>query len=103
MRRLLFALPTVLLFTLCPASGWGGDGPPQLAARFDNKAFGQLPILFNGRVTDFDHYARNSLLRISGKDTWLDTEGKLQPVVAWLLDLMSGNEAIQAARQQCGE
>ncbi len=96
MRRLLFALPAVLLLAIFPTSGWG-DGPSQRAARFDDKAFGRLPIQFNGRVTDFDHYARNALLRLSGKETWLDAEGKSQPAVAWLLDLISGSDAFQSA------
>lgn len=94
MRRLLLA---ALLLTVCPISGWSRDDAVQPAMRFDEKAFGRLPILFNGRVTDFDHYARNALLRISGNETWLDTEGKTQTAVGWLLDLMSGSEAFQSA------
>ena len=97
MRRLLLALPAVLLLTVGQASSWGEDGPAQPAARFDLRAFGRLPILFNGRVTDFNHYARNALLRVSGNETWLDTEGKTQSAVAWLLEVMSDSDAFRSA------
>lgn len=97
MKKLLFALSAVFLLTVCQASRGGEDGPAQPPARFDLRAFGRLPILFNGRVTDFNHYARNALLRVSGNETWLDTEGKTQSSVAWLLELMSESDAFRSA------
>ena len=96
MKRLLFVLLALVLL-ICPASGRCADAPPQRAGRFDEKAFGRLPIQFNGRVTDFDHYARNALLRISGQQTWVDSEGQSQPAIAWLLNLICDSEFAQSA------
>jgi hypothetical protein len=98
MRKLLFTLPAVLLLTcLDQTSAWSADAPPpQRAERFDVAAFGRLPIQFNGRVTDFDHYARNVLLRISGRETWVDNDGKAQPAITWLLNLICDSESVQS-------
>ena len=94
MTRLL--LTSAVLMMICQAVVSGADDPPA-AAGFDDRAFGRLPVLFNGRVTDFDDVARNALLRISGRETWLDAAGKSQPAVAWLLDLVCRDDAFQSA------
>ena len=97
MSRLLIALSVVALFLTNPIVG-RGDDPKAPAAGFDDKAFGRLPILFNGRVTDFDHFARNALTRISEQETWLDADGKSHAAIAWLLDLICANDVARAAR-----
>ena len=52
----------------------------------DLKAFGRLPVVYQGRVKPFDTLARNSLRVISDKDSYLDEDGKRQPAIRWLLD-----------------
>ena len=69
MNRLLFALPAVLLL-ICQACGWCADAPPQRTGRFDEKAFGRLPIQFNG---------------------------KSQPAITWLLNLICDSESVPSA------
>ena len=76
MRRLVFALSGFLLLTVCQIAGRADDGTAEAEVRFDIQAFGRLPILFNGRVTNFDHYARNAMSRISDRETWQDNDGK---------------------------
>ena len=95
MRRRDFALPAFLLLTVCQM-GRADDGTAEAEVRFDIQTFGRLPILLNGRVTNFDHYARNAMLRISDRETWQDKDGKSQPAVAWLLELMSGSEVAES-------
>ncbi len=51
--------------------------------------FGKLPLVFQGRVKPFDTLARNSLMQLSGKQSFKDADGKSQPAIRFLLDLLS--------------
>jgi ABC-type transport system involved in cytochrome c biogenesis permease subunit len=51
--------------------------------------FGKLPLVYEGRVKPFDTLARNSLSRLSQKQTFRDRDGARQPAVRWLLDVIS--------------
>ncbi len=51
--------------------------------------FGQLPLRFNGRISNYDTLARNLLRRFSGRDHWYDQQGQQQPAIGWLLDVMT--------------
>jgi ABC-type transport system involved in cytochrome c biogenesis permease subunit len=56
--------------------------------------FGHLPVQEGGRIKPIDSLARNSLLMISGYRTFRDQDGKEQPAIKWLLDVMaSGRDA----------
>ena len=61
-------------------------GEDQAASQYN---FGTLPIVFEGRVKPYDTLARNSLRVISGKETFVDSEGEKQPAIRWLLDVIS--------------
>ncbi len=53
---------------------------------------GGLPVLDQGRSKPLDTVARNTLLAVSKKQTFVDQDGKRQPAIVWLLDHMSGSE-----------
>ena len=53
------------------------------------QAFGELPVVYQGRVKPFDTLARNSLIIISDRQTWRDADGERRPAIEWLLDVMS--------------
>lgn len=50
--------------------------------------FGRLPVVYEGRIKPFDTVARNSLQVISNRDDLVDLNGKKQPAIQWLLDLI---------------
>jgi ABC-type transport system involved in cytochrome c biogenesis permease subunit len=55
--------------------------------------FGQLPVLYEGRVKPFDSLARNALKDISERQTWVDSEGHPHSAIEWLLELMTDPKA----------
>ena len=88
-------LPAILA-VLCV--GWLGgklrpptDDPGELKAQ----AFGRLPVVYNGRVKPFDTLARNSLIIISDRQSWIDEDGDRQPAIRWLLDVISNSTAAE--------
>lgn len=50
---------------------------------------GKIPVMYQGRIKPFDTLARNSLRIISDYETFKDAEGKRQPAVKWLLDVIA--------------
>lgn len=65
---------------------------PQKPARFgefDLLAFGELPVVAQGRTKPFDTLARTNLQVLSGKSTYTNANGKSQPATRWLLDLIA--------------
>jgi ABC-type transport system involved in cytochrome c biogenesis permease subunit len=48
----------------------------------------RLPVVEGGRVMPLDTIARNSLMIISGRQSFVDEEGKSHTAVEWLLDVM---------------
>ncbi len=63
--------------------------PKPVAGQFDFYQFGELPVVYEGRSKPFDTLARNTLRILSGKQYYLDEDGKKQPAVRWLLDLIA--------------
>jgi ABC-type transport system involved in cytochrome c biogenesis permease subunit len=55
--------------------------------------FATLPVVANGRTKPIDTFARNSLMALSGKSDSKDENGKTQPAVKWLLDVMTSRMA----------
>ncbi len=53
------------------------------------REFGRVPAVYQGRCKPLDTLARNSLMVISDRQTFVDTEGTRQPAIRWLLDLMT--------------
>lgn len=54
-------------------------------------SFAKLPVIYKGRVKPYDTLARNSLLVVSDRETFVDNSGEKQPAVRWLLDVISGS------------
>ncbi|MCA9247375.1 MAG: cytochrome c biogenesis protein CcsA [Planctomycetales bacterium] len=57
-------------------------------------AFGELPLVYQGRVKPFDTLARNTLRILSGKETFKDVNGKRQPAIRWLLDVLASKQDV---------
>ena len=63
--------------------------------KIDLAAFGQLPVIAEGRVKPFDTLARNTLRVISNKESFKDPDPKRPgktvtlPAIRWLLDVMT--------------
>lgn len=55
---------------------------------FDLDAFGQLPVLKNGRIKPMDTVARTSLLMTQGRQRVITPEGRSLTPVQWLLDTL---------------
>lgn len=51
--------------------------------------FAQLPLVYQGRIKPFDTLARNSLTIISDRQSWVDDNGKRQPAITWLLNVIT--------------
>ena len=67
--------------------------PTEPADAMHVHAFGELPVVYQGRVKPYDTLARNSLVIISDRQTFTDENGNRQPAIRWLLDAISGAEA----------
>ena len=64
-------------------------GTVQAVDTFDYKAFGKLPVSFNGRFQPMDSLARNSLLQIREKQSlYLKEEKRSMPAIEWLAEVM---------------
>ncbi len=84
MKKLLFAAITTLTllaiaFTL---------RAPKNSDAFDTVAFGQLPVLVNGRVKPLDTVARTSLLMLQGRQRVTAENGARVSPAEWLLDVL---------------
>ena len=52
--------------------------------------FAKLPVVDRGRLKPLDTVARTSLMIVSDRQTFRDENGKKQPAIRWLLDVMGG-------------
>jgi ABC-type transport system involved in cytochrome c biogenesis permease subunit len=50
--------------------------------------FGKIPVVYQGRAKPLDTLARNILRVLSDRQTFVDGEGRRQPAIRWLLDVM---------------
>jgi ABC-type transport system involved in cytochrome c biogenesis permease subunit len=65
-----------------------GMAPGEPEDRFNFEDLGTIPVQAGGRVKPFDTFARSTLMQISNKQSFTDGEGKPQPAVKWVLDVM---------------
>jgi len=88
-----FILPLLVVcvfgFWIWNAASKAKSGTPVAAEEMDTEAFGQIPIVFEGRVKPIDTLARNALRILSDKQTYTDEAGNEQPAIRWLLDLIA--------------
>ncbi len=82
----LFPVAIVVLF----AAWLGGKArlPAPPAGEMNLYEFGKIPVVYQGRPKPIDTLARNSLRIISDKQTFVDANGKRQPAIRWLLDVL---------------
>jgi ABC-type transport system involved in cytochrome c biogenesis permease subunit len=57
--------------------------------------FGKLPLVYEGRVKPMDTLARTTLRALSGRETFVDKDGKSQPAIRWLLDVMARGDVAE--------
>ena len=65
--------------------------------KFDLEAFGQVPIFYEGRAQPIDSLARNILLPMNDRETFME-DGKAQPAIRWMLDVITSSP--QAEKHQ---
>ncbi len=97
-RRTLasYAVPVCVVLA---AAGWlmSKARVPQYTAEAEHLyAFGELPVMYEGRIKPLDTLARNSLRIISGRQTFLDDKDQSQPAIRWLLDVISHSDRAMA-------
>ena len=77
----------------------GRARPPVVpGAEMQIHQFGSLPLAYEARVKPYDTLARNALRIVSGKQTYQDEQGKRQPAVRWLLDVIADTPASREHR-----
>jgi hypothetical protein len=62
--------------------------PARSRTGMDLEGFASLPVVNGGRTKPIDTVARTALLVISNKTVYPDAEGRPQPAIRWLLDVM---------------
>jgi ABC-type transport system involved in cytochrome c biogenesis permease subunit len=90
MKRFEKIFPFLLVLICILSLGRSLIEKPYNNQGFDFNSYSQIPVLNKGRVQPLDSFARNNLLMISDKQTYLDQTGKRQPAIRWLAELMSG-------------
>ncbi len=83
----VFPLAIVAVFTLYSAMMMVPK--KETYKEFDLTAFGSIPVLDGGRVKPLDSIARTSMLFISGRSEFEDKDGKMQPAILWMLEVLS--------------
>lgn len=88
--RPLVRFAPLLLVGLCAAMVAARARPPRAKeGEMDLYAFGQLPVIYQGRPKPFDSLARNTLRTISKREYFVgevDGEERRRPALVWLLD-----------------
>jgi ABC-type transport system involved in cytochrome c biogenesis permease subunit len=114
-RESAVSLAVSVVLALCVAGWLYGKAVPKSVdeGEANLKAFGELPLVYEGRTKPFDTLARNSLRVLSNRTTFItqvevkDNDGKVvkdddgkpkmkdvkNPAILWLLDVMSDPEA----------
>ena len=78
------ALATILMQAIMPKDDNSG---------MKEITFGELPVVYQGRIKPFDTLARNSLMAISDRQTFVDENDDRQPAIKWLIDVISNADA----------
>ncbi|WP_437205424.1 cytochrome c biogenesis protein CcsA [Planctomicrobium sp. SH664] len=65
---------------------------------FNLAEFRKLPMLYKGRAMPLDTFARNSLMQLSDRQSFKDSDdpkARSQPAIVWLLDLMADKDPFE--------
>ncbi len=85
MKKRLPAIVAISVLLLYFASNYMKQSPN---TEIDYTAFGNTSIHLNGRIQPLDSVARNALLGIRYKRTFIGDDGKKTPAIVWLTELM---------------
>ncbi len=89
MKQRIPAIAALLILVLYFIGNYMKQTP---RTEIDYTAFGETPVHVNGRIQPLDSVARNSLLSIRYKRTFVDDSGKKTPAIVWLAELMMSPE-----------
>lgn len=89
MKSLAFWFPWLVVGGCALWIGGRALPPDDPAGAMRIEACGRIPVVYQGRVQPLDSLARNSLRVISGRQTFVDEQGRSQPAIRWLLDAVS--------------
>ncbi len=67
------------------------DGPHGMPI----ESLSRIPVSASGRTKPLDTFARNSLLKISGRQSFEGDNGKLRPAIEWLLEVWTNPQLAQ--------
>lgn len=90
MNKLQRYLPLILGLLCVLAFGRALFENPYAKQGLDFYTFGQFPVLDKGRVQPLDSFARNNLMVITDKQTYVDADGQKQPALRWYAEIVSG-------------
>ena len=85
MKKRLPAIVAISVLLLYFASNYMKQSP---RTEIDYTVFGKTSIHLNGRIQPLDSVARNALLGIRYKRTFIGDDGKKTPAIVWLTELM---------------
>ena len=63
-----------------------GATPAEAPSGMPIEGISQIPVSASGRTKPLDTFARNELLKISGRQSY-EADGQLRPAIEWLLEV----------------
>lgn len=101
MNRLQYLFPWIIgicvaafLFVIVSGAAAPADGPRGMPI----ESLSRIPVSASGRTKPLDTFARNSLLKISGRQSFEADGGQLRPAIEWLLELWTNPQMAQQRR-----
>ncbi|MFO0868580.1 MAG: cytochrome c biogenesis protein CcsA [Pirellulales bacterium] len=82
-------VPAVVVGVFVVIVAYKGRTPTPDRGGFDLARFGRLPVLEKGRVKPLDTLARNTMRVLSNRETFKDADGRTQPAIRWLIDMIT--------------
>ncbi|MBI4244372.1 MAG: cytochrome c biogenesis protein CcsA [Planctomycetes bacterium] len=71
--------------------------PSDIEGEMRIQEFGHLPVLYQGRIQPYTSLAQNALRMLSGRSTF-EENGRKQPAIKWLLDVISDSHNAEQHR-----
>jgi ABC-type transport system involved in cytochrome c biogenesis permease subunit len=87
------AAPWVVVALAATYLGFKSFPPSPGEEEINYRAIGNLPILDGGRVKPLDSLARSSLLTISSRQEWFDSNKVSRPAIEWLVHVLDAPDA----------
>jgi len=87
-----WVIPAFIVLLFVGYVGSKARVPKPSTTSMDLYRFGQIPVEYEGRIKPLDTLARNALLVLSEKETFVDDNDKKQPAIQWLVDAIAKPE-----------